>query len=255
MKEGGLPLERIQTDATFYSRNPCIRQGFNWYTIPPQQRQREGSMSNVQMCFNKENQNWWCCFLQMVNPPKQSQQCKKDNLPPPQTLELQELVPRDFSNLFWICSIKVLIQFVWAGLWSICILQVFAGGGQGRENCCDARYNLWYCSSARIVGRCKKIQMMCCGLWTSDVLGYTPYCLTTCHRVSVSCFARCCFLTGHVGISRKNLGSKIFETRQCDCQGGCSTWNWPNRNRTTSQQRVVSASCETSRPSAGATWL
>lgn len=134
-------------------------------------------------------------------------------------------------------------------------LQVFAGGGQGRENCCDARYNLWYCSSAWIVGRCKKIQMMCCGLWTSDVLGYTPYCLTTCHRVSVSCFARCCFLTGHVGISRKHLGSKIFETRQCDCQGGCSTWNWPNRNRTTSQQRVVSASCETSRPSAGATWL
>lgn len=39
----------------------------------------------------------------MVNPPKQSQQCKKDNSPPPQTLELQELVPRDlesFLNLF-----------------------------------------------------------------------------------------------------------------------------------------------------------
>ena len=102
-----------------------------------------------------------------------AQQCL-DNSPPPQTLELQELVPRGCEyvlNLFhqsvdpncmsWIVEYRHKSMEAWVLVPPF--LQVFAGGGQGRENCCDARHNLWYCRSARIVGRCRKMQMMCCG--------------------------------------------------------------------------------------------
>ena len=110
---------------------------------------------------------------------------------------------------------------------------------------------------------------------------------TTCFKapnLAESYFALCCFLldrTRHHQMedftpTRRNseslgkkLGSNILATRQSNCQGGCSAWNWPNRSRMVFGQlstckarrcaaskimHVASASCEAPGPLAGATW-